>query len=72
MDKTWTRSDNDGWEDDWRWLPWLLVRVRGKLNGHGGIVHGRVLSLLFDEVMGWAYECLRLHDWDNNRINGTT
>ena len=27
-------------------------RWGGKLNGHGGIVHGGVLSLLFDEVMG--------------------
>jgi len=44
----------------------------GKLNGHGGIMHGRLLSLLFDEAMGWAYKCLRLRDWDNNRINFTT
>jgi hypothetical protein len=28
--------------------------------------------LLFDKAMGWAYECLRLRDWDDNRINGTT
>ena len=43
-----------------------------KLNGHGGIVHGGVLSLLFDKAMGWVYECLCLRDWDDDRINGTT
>jgi hypothetical protein len=35
-------------------------------------VHGGVLFLLFDKVMGWAYECLCLRAWDNNRINSTT
>ncbi len=35
-------------------------RSGGKLNGHGGTVHGVVLSLLFDEAKGGAYECLRL------------
>ncbi len=47
-------------------------RSGGKLNGHGGIMHGGVLSLLFNEAMVWAYKCLRLRDWDDNRINGTT
>jgi len=47
-------------------------RSGGKLNGHGGTVHGGVLSLLFDETMGWAYECLRLRGWDDDRINSTT
>ncbi len=40
------------------------VRVGGRLNGHDGIVHGGVLSLLFDEAMGWAYECLRRDEDD--------
>ena len=40
-------------------------RWGGKLNGHGEIVHGGVLSLLFDEAMGWACECLRLRDEDD-------
>ena len=35
-------------------------------------MHGGLLSLLFDEAMGWAYECLRLRDWDNDQINLTT
>jgi hypothetical protein len=47
-------------------------RSGGKLNSHGGTVHGGVLSLLFDKAMGWAYECLRLRGWDDDRINGTT
>jgi hypothetical protein len=55
-------DDDNGWEDGGRWPSWLSVRVGGKLNGHGGIVHGGVLSLLFDKAMGWAYECLRLRD----------
>ncbi len=49
-----------------------VFRSGGKLNGQGGIVHGGVLSLLFDEAMGWAHECLRLRDWDDDRINGMT
>ena len=24
-----------------------------------GVVHGGIISLLFDESMGWAYECLK-------------
>ena len=43
----------------------VAVRVGRRLNGHGGIVHGGVLSLLFDEAMGWACECLRLRDEDD-------
>ncbi len=33
-------------------------------------MHGGVLSLLFDKAMGWAYECLHLRGWDDDRING--
>ncbi len=35
-------------------------------------MHGGLLSLLLGEAMGWAYECLRLRDWDDDRINLTT
>jgi hypothetical protein len=28
--------------------------------------------LLFNEAMGWAYECLRLRDGDDDWINGMT
>jgi acyl-coenzyme A thioesterase PaaI-like protein len=47
--------------------------VGRKLNGHGGIVHGGILSLLFDEAMGWAYECLR-HEGgeEDDRIDRTS
>lgn len=39
------------------------IKIGNKLNGHEGIVHGGVISLLFDEAIGCACECLRLsHD----------
>jgi hypothetical protein len=63
-------NDDNGREDGRRWPSWLSVWVGGKLNSHGGIVHGGVLSLLFNEAMGWAYECLHLCDGDGNRNNG--
>ena len=63
-------NDNNSRENGGRWPSWLSVREGGKLNDQGGIMHGRVLALLFDEAMGWAYECLRLCSGDKNRING--
>jgi len=36
------------------------IKMGNKLNGHEGIVHGGVISLLFDEAIGCACECLRL------------
>lgn len=27
------------------------------LTGHEGLVHGGIISLLFDEAIGWAYQC---------------
>jgi len=38
------------------------LRIGSRLNGHGGVVHGGIISLLFDEAMGWAYECLQEED----------
>jgi len=38
------------------------LKLGSRLNGHGGIVHGGIISLLFDEAMGWAYECLEEQD----------
>ena len=39
------------------------IKMGNKLNGHEGIVHGGVISLLFDEAIGCACECIRLsHD----------
>ncbi|KAL9188129.1 hypothetical protein ACHAXT_006507 [Thalassiosira profunda] len=31
-------------------------RVGPRLTGHDGVVHGGVITLLFDEACGWAYE----------------
>ncbi|KAL7540534.1 hypothetical protein ACHAXR_010731 [Thalassiosira sp. AJA248-18] len=41
------------------------LKLGDRLNGHGGIVHGGIISLLFDEAMGWAYECLEEQDGEN-------
>lgn len=30
------------------------IKVGTKLNGNHGIIHGGIISLLFDEAMGWA------------------
>ena len=34
------------------------VKFGNKVDGHPGIVHGGILSLLFDDAMGFAYEAL--------------
>lgn len=47
------------------------LKLGSRLNGHGGIVHGGIISLLFDEAMGWAYECLEEQD-DRNEDSSTT
>lgn len=41
--------------------PILIVNVTigNHLTGHAGIVHGGIITLLFDEAMGWAYELIR-------------
>ena len=33
------------------------VQVGRKLIGHEGLVHGGIISLLFDEAIGWGYQC---------------
>jgi acyl-coenzyme A thioesterase PaaI-like protein len=35
------------------------IRIGKNLNGHTGIVHGGIMSLLFDDTFGWAYEAMR-------------
>lgn len=35
------------------------IKLGTKLIGHDGIVHGGILSLMFDEAIGCACECLR-------------
>lgn len=34
------------------------IRIGKHLNGHRGIVHGGIISLLFDDAMGWGYDVL--------------
>ena len=43
------------------------VKLGTKLNGHGGVAHGGIISLLIDEAMGWAYESL--HDEEAKKKN---
>ena len=37
-------------------LPVILAKVNfgTHLNGHGGFVHGGIMSLMFDDIMGWG------------------
>lgn len=37
-------------------LPVILAKVNfgTHLNGHGGFVHGGIMSLIFDDIMGWG------------------
>jgi acyl-coenzyme A thioesterase PaaI-like protein len=39
------------------------IRVGKDLNGHKGIVHGGIISLLIDDTFGWGYEAM-------GRLNG--
>jgi len=34
------------------------IQLGSRLNGHNGVVHGGIISLLFDDAMGWGYEAL--------------
>ena len=34
------------------------IKVGNRLNGHDGIVHGGIISLLFDDAMGYGYYAL--------------
>ena len=38
------------------------VQLGNKVNGHRGIVHGGIISLIFDDAMGWGYEALLMSD----------
>jgi len=38
------------------------VQLGNKVNGHKGIVHGGIISLVFDDAMGWGYEALLMSD----------
>ena len=38
------------------------VQLGSKLTGHEGLVHGGIISLLFDEAIGWGYQCVAHED----------
>ena len=40
------------------------VQLGNKVNGHEGIVHEGIISLIFDDAMGWGYEALLMSDAD--------
>jgi acyl-coenzyme A thioesterase PaaI-like protein len=45
------------------------IRVGKNLNGHEGIVHGGIISLLFDESFGWSFEAMPTHNVGDNTKN---
>jgi acyl-coenzyme A thioesterase PaaI-like protein len=36
------------------------IRIGEKLNGHTGIVHGGIISLMLDDTFGWGYQAMGL------------
>lgn len=36
------------------------IRIGEQLNGHNGIVHGGIISLMLDDAFGWGYEAMCL------------
>ena len=36
----------------------VTMKVGPKMNGHANIIHGGIISLLFDDTMGFAYEAM--------------
>ena len=42
-----------------RELIFVKVKLGNKLNGHDGVVHGGIVSMLLDETIGWGYEYLQ-------------
>jgi acyl-coenzyme A thioesterase PaaI-like protein len=55
-----TSSSNDQQQQQQQEIIAVDIKIGNKLNGHEGIVHGGIISLLFDEAIGCACECLRL------------
>ena len=53
---TTTNDDNDNGDDN---VLIAYVKFGSHLNGHTGVVHGGILSLMFDDIMGFGYEALR-------------
>lgn len=47
------------------------VRIGESLNGHAGIVHGGIISLILDDTLGWGYEALQLSSRDGSSAAGS-
>ena len=47
------------------------LQVGHKLTGHGGLVHGGIISLLFDEAIGWGYQCFAHESHCRGRGDGS-
>mmetsp|Transcript_37717 Transcript_37717/g.81391 ORF Transcript_37717/g.81391 Transcript_37717/m.81391 type:complete len:356 (+) Transcript_37717:2-1069(+) len=48
------------------------LKLGNRLNGHAGIAHGGIISLLFDEAMGWACVCLNEEEDSLSLTSATT
>lgn len=46
------------------------MRVGRRLDGHGGVVHGGIACLLFDDAMGWGFEALVLSERERRGEDG--
>lgn len=46
------------------------VQVGDQLNGHDGVVHGGIISLLFDDGMGWGWEAMLMADPNLEKEHG--
>jgi Uncharacterized protein, possibly involved in aromatic compounds catabolism len=46
------------------------LKVGESLNGHAGIVHGGIISLILDDTLGWGYEALHLSSREENPQQG--
>ena len=47
------------------------LQVGSKLIGHEGLVHGGMISLLFDEAIGWGYQCFAHESHCRGRGDGS-
>ena len=47
------------------------LQVGHKMTGHEGLVHGGIISLLFDEAIGWGYQCFAHESQCRGRGDGS-
>jgi acyl-coenzyme A thioesterase PaaI-like protein len=55
MDKTEVEEEEEDRLSNHNTAVRALVRLGGKLNGHQGIVHGGILALLIDDILGFGF-----------------